>query len=164
MTHFLFKSAGEHRHGSRRVGGRVDVDDVAHTVRAIDEQTFTVQVNGQTSRWRAVAHGDTVHLQRDGRACVVERVDATRSRASGGAAGGAQAPMPGVVVSWVVQPGAAVAKGDALLVIESMKLQMTIAAPHGGTLQELPFAAGQTFQRGAVLAVVRAENPTGDSA
>jgi biotin carboxyl carrier protein len=34
---------------------------------------------------------------------------------------------------------------------------MTIEAPQGGTLEDLPFQPGQTFQRGAVLARVRPE-------
>jgi biotin carboxyl carrier protein len=38
-----------------------------------------------------------------------------------------------------------------------MKLQMTIEAPQSGTLQDLPFQPGQSFQRGAVLARVHPE-------
>ena len=44
---------------------------------------------------------------------------------------------------------------DALLVIESMKLQMTIAAACTGTVEQLPLGVGQTFQRGVVLAQVK---------
>ena len=60
-------------------------------------------------------------------------------------------------MSWLATPGAQVVAGDALLVIESMKLQMTIEAPQSGALEDLPFQPGQTFQRGAVLARVRPE-------
>jgi biotin carboxyl carrier protein len=65
--------------------------------------------------------------------------------------------MPGVVVSLHTAIGRPVAEGDALLVIESMKLQMTIAAPTAGVVAELPLAVGQTFQRGAVLARVQGD-------
>ena len=68
--------------------------------------------------------------------------------------------MPGVVVSLLVQPGQRVRQGDALLVIESMKLQTTLCAACDGTVQELPLAVGQTFQRGALLARIAAEEPT----
>jgi biotin carboxyl carrier protein len=71
--------------------------------------------------------------------------------------------MPGVVVSWLQLPGSSVAAGTPLLVIESMKLQMTIEATQAGILENLPFAEGQTFQRGATLAFVRSENPSGAS-
>ena len=42
-----------------------------------------------------------------------------------------------------------------------MKLQMTIEASQDGVLHELPFKEGQTFQRGAVLALIRSEGGTG---
>jgi 3-methylcrotonyl-CoA carboxylase alpha subunit len=63
--------------------------------------------------------------------------------------------MPGVVVSVQATAGQRVREGDALLVIESMKLQMTIVAACAGTVEPLPLAVGQTFQRGAVLAQVK---------
>ena len=48
----------------------------------------------------------------------------------------------------------AVREGDPLLVIESMKLQSTLFAAIDGSVAELSFAVGQSFQRGAVLARV----------
>ena len=69
--------------------------------------------------------------------------------------------MPGVVVSLLALPGTLVKKGTPLLVIESMKLQMTIEATLDGMLEELPFAEGQTFQRGASLARVRPDSQNG---
>jgi 3-methylcrotonyl-CoA carboxylase alpha subunit len=68
--------------------------------------------------------------------------------------------MPGVVVSTLATVGQRVREGDALLVIESMKLQTTLTAACNGTLQTLPVAVGQTFQRGAVLAQVKPEETT----
>jgi len=71
--------------------------------------------------------------------------------------------MPGVVVSWLTLPGKLVKKGMPLLVIESMKLQMTIEASQDGILEDLPFIEGQTFQRGATLARVRSDSQNGVS-
>jgi biotin carboxyl carrier protein len=58
------------------------------------------------------------------------------------------------VVSLQAAAGQRVKEGDPLLVIESMKLQMTIGAACSGTVTELPVGVGQTFQRNAVLARV----------
>jgi 3-methylcrotonyl-CoA carboxylase alpha subunit len=69
-----------------------------------------------------------------------------------------------VVVSWLTRPGSVVKAGAALLVIESMKLQMTIEATQDGVLEDLPFTEGQTFQRGATLARVRPDSQTGATA
>ena len=106
----------------------------------------------------AVCHGNTLYVQWRGRAWRVERHDPTISHAALAIdhEGQCHAPMPGVVVSCLVQPGQAVALGEALLVIESMKLQATIVAPHPGHVTELPLAVGQSFQRGALLAMVAA--------
>ena len=161
MNRFHFSDQPATRHLVQRLPGTdtLRVDDAPVTVRDDGEGRFVVPLEGRPERLHAVAHGDTVHVQLKGRAWRLERVDPTRSTASGAgaAAGASHAPMPGVVVSLHTALGQAVAEGDALLVIESMKLQMTIAAPAAGVVAELPLAVGQTFQRGAVLARVQAE-------
>lgn len=159
MTTYVFRSDAARRHQVLKRGDHLRVDGTEVPVRALDNSHFVAQAGAGPAHVRVVAHGDTVYVQLNGRACAIERVDPTRSGGAGGAAGqgSAAAPMPGVVVSWLAQPGAQVAAGEALLVIESMKLQMTIEAPQSGTLEDLPFQPGQTFQRGAVLARVRPE-------
>jgi len=62
-----------------------------------------------------------------------------------------RAPMPGTVVSVNATAGQAVARGDPLLVMESMKLETTISAWRDGTVEAIHVAAGQTFERDAVL-------------
>ena len=136
----------------RRPGG-VEIDGSVVQVRAIGGGQFVASVGGRSERLMAAAHGDAIHVQLKGRAFRVERIDATRSRGEGaqGTAGASTAPMPGVVISLQAALGQSVRKGDALLVIESMKLQMTIEAAADGVVAELPLTVGQTFQRGAVL-------------
>lgn len=52
------------------------------------------------------------------------------------------------------QTGDSVAKGDTILIIESMKMEIPIEAPAAGTLQELLVAEGESVNEGQVLAVV----------
>jgi 3-methylcrotonyl-CoA carboxylase alpha subunit len=61
------------------------------------------------------------------------------------------APMPGKVISFAVKPGDKVAKGQALAVMEAMKMEHTIAAPMEGTVAELLFAPGDQVSEGAEL-------------
>ncbi|MBO9514008.1 MAG: acetyl-CoA carboxylase biotin carboxyl carrier protein subunit [Variovorax sp.] len=159
MTTLLFSNAPAERHAVRRHGGGVQVDDATLAVRSLGGGDFVTTVDGRGERLSAVAHGDAIYVQLKGRAWRIERVDATRSRggASAAAAGASVAPMPGVVVSVHAGVGERVRQGDPLLVIESMKLQMTIGAAADGVVAELPFAVGQTFQRGAVLVRTTAE-------
>lgn len=67
------------------------------------------------------------------------------------AAGRLTAPMPGRVVQLFVTAGEAVRRGQALLVIEAMKMEHTIAAPHDGTVAALPYAVGDLVEEGVEL-------------
>lgn len=159
MTSYVLRSdAGQHHQVFKR-GDTLHVDGQPLTVRALDSRHYLAPVGTRPVHVYVATHGDIAYLQLQGRTCVIDRVDPIRCGASGGAAaqGSASAPMPGVVVSWIAAPGAQVVAGEALLVIESMKLQMTIDAPQTGTLEDMPFQPGQTFQRGALLARVRPE-------
>jgi propionyl-CoA carboxylase alpha chain len=70
------------------------------------------------------------------------------------ASGSLLAPMPGTVVSVKVAAGAEVAAGDAVLVLEAMKMQHTVTAPHDGTVTEINVEPGAQVAAGEVLAVV----------
>ncbi len=61
------------------------------------------------------------------------------------------APMNGSVVTLLVDPGQAVAKGDALLVMEAMKMEHTIRAPTAGSVREFYFKPGDLVDGGAEL-------------
>ena len=61
------------------------------------------------------------------------------------------APMPGKVVSFAVMAGDVVKKGQALAVMEAMKMEHTIAAPTDGMVAELLFAPGDQVTEGAEL-------------
>ena len=61
------------------------------------------------------------------------------------------APMPGKVVSFAVKAGDKVKAGQALAVMEAMKMEHTISAPLDGTVAELLFAPGDQVTEGAEL-------------
>ncbi len=59
--------------------------------------------------------------------------------------------MPGTVVEIHTSLGAAVATGDALMTIESMKMQVIISAPRSGIIDRIHYKASATFDKDAVL-------------
>jgi propionyl-CoA carboxylase alpha chain len=58
------------------------------------------------------------------------------------------------VVSVLVEQGAEVAAGQAVLVLEAMKMQHTVAAPYDGVVAAVEVHMGQQVAAGEVLAVV----------
>ncbi|MBV8306630.1 MAG: biotin/lipoyl-binding protein [Gammaproteobacteria bacterium] len=67
------------------------------------------------------------------------------------AVGGLTTPLPGVVVAVPVAVGARVSAGDVLMVIEAMKMEHAITAPHAGTVKTLHFARGDRVPEGSEL-------------
>jgi 3-methylcrotonyl-CoA carboxylase alpha subunit len=65
------------------------------------------------------------------------------------------APMPGTVVKVLVEEGQEVEEGQLLLVLEAMKMEQPVSAPHAGVVHSLPFGEGSLVPGGAVLAEMR---------
>lgn len=66
------------------------------------------------------------------------------------------APIPGVVLRYEVEVGQAVAEGDAVVVLEAMKMENTLPAPVSGTVKALLADLGATVAKDAPLAVISA--------
>jgi len=74
--------------------------------------------------------------------------------AATGAAGIISAPMPGTVLRVEVAVGAAVTKGQTLLVLEAMKMENELMAPQDGTVTELNVSPGVSVNAGDTLVVL----------
>jgi biotin carboxyl carrier protein len=75
-------------------------------------------------------------------------------------AGSLLAPMPGGVVRVLAAQGDPVTAGQALVVLEAMKMEHTVAAPVDGVVAEIHVGPGDQVDTGQVLAVV--EEPEGE--
>jgi biotin carboxyl carrier protein len=64
------------------------------------------------------------------------------------------APLPGLIVEVRVVEGQQVAEGDAVAVVESMKMHLELRAPCPGTVRAVCTTAGQEVAQGEVLAVI----------
>ncbi|MBL0918384.1 MAG: ATP-grasp domain-containing protein [Hydrogenophaga sp.] len=136
---------GDATHTAHIAPGRVVVDGVTHTVNA----TALGDVDGGGA-WQVQVGPHTLALHDLG--------FAPRERAGGGsAARELRAPFNGKLVAVHAQPGARVAKGDALLAIESMKIEHQIAAPRDGVVEAVSVAPGQQVAPGQLLITFAAE-------
>jgi oxaloacetate decarboxylase alpha subunit/pyruvate carboxylase subunit B len=64
------------------------------------------------------------------------------------------APMPGMIVKYLKKEGDAVTKGEAVVVLEAMKMENALVAPCDGIFKSIKFKSGDTVAKGATLCVI----------
>ena len=114
--------------------------------------TFDLEFDGRRIRTDTWQRAETVHVFTKDGATQIQELDVLAHSGDGAGEGGRlTAPMPGKVVSFAVKAGDTVKKGQALAVMEAMKMEHTIAAPADGTVAELLYAPGDQVAEGAEL-------------
>jgi 3-methylcrotonyl-CoA carboxylase alpha subunit len=117
-----------------------------------DASAIDITLDGERLALQVYRTGDVVHVFAAHGSTQITVVDALAHAGDVQQEGGRlTAPMPGKVVSFAVKAGDAVKKGQALAVMEAMKMEHTIAAPSDGTVGELLFAPGDQVTEGAEL-------------
>jgi acetyl-CoA/propionyl-CoA carboxylase biotin carboxyl carrier protein len=116
---------------------------------------LVIEGNGGVTRTvEVVRDRDAVWLVDDG---VPTRWAPALDRAGARAGGGAlDAPMPGTVIAVRTEPGATVAEGDTLVVLESMKMELAIQAPADGVVTDVYVAAGDRVAQAEPLVALDA--------
>ena len=111
-----------------------------------------LQYAGQRTQALVYAQGESDHVFTPRGATRIEALDLlAHAGETAGEGGRLTAPMPGKVVSFAVQAGDKVSKGQALAVMEAMKMEHTSAAPQDGVVAELLYAPGDQVTEGAEL-------------
>jgi acetyl-CoA carboxylase biotin carboxylase subunit len=113
---------------------------------------------GLRERYRVIEDGERIHVQSGGIAASFDVVPRFRDLSAEGAADGCVAPMPGKIIKVLVKDGDVVTAGQSLLVMEAMKMEHTLTAPHDGTVSALRAEPGLQVDGGAVLAVILVES------
>jgi 3-methylcrotonyl-CoA carboxylase alpha subunit len=124
--------------------------NVTASARRAQDGAIDVELGGRHSRATVVrnaggltifAAGASYRLEFE-RAAVAEEEDP---------AGRLVSPLPGSVIQVLVGSGEAVIKGQALMIIEAMKMEHTISAPKRGTVKQIYFSKGEQVAEGAQL-------------
>jgi acetyl-CoA/propionyl-CoA carboxylase biotin carboxyl carrier protein len=144
-------------HGEVRIDdGTVSAGERTWTEVAIrfdEDGAARVTLDGVERRYAVYTSDDAIWIERDGHHLELR----TRRRSSGEESAlvdSLQAPMPGKVLIVNVADGDVVAKGQVLVVLESMKMELAITAPHAGTVADMRLRPGdQVTVRQPLLAV-----------
>ncbi|WP_089105205.1 acetyl-CoA carboxylase biotin carboxylase subunit [Streptomyces hyaluromycini] len=129
------------------------VEYAPHGTHTVTADRVSVTVDGV----RHTFHRAADWIGRDGDAWQVrdhDPVAASLSRTAHAGADSLTAPMPGTVTVVKVAVGDEVTAGQSLLVVEAMKMEHVISAPHAGTVAELDVKPGATVAMDQVLAVI----------
>ena len=111
-----------------------------------------VDLDGLRRRHLALRQGDSLYLEWQGELVQVRRYDAiAEAEAAHAHHGGLGAPMNGSIVRILVQPGQSVEAGAALVVLEAMKMEHSIRAPHAGVVKSLYCSEGELVAEGTAL-------------
>ncbi|NJD76696.1 MAG: oxaloacetate decarboxylase subunit alpha [Candidatus Methanoperedens sp.] len=103
---------------------------------------FKVEVDGDLFNVKIISAGGGMS---------VRQADAERPKALDGAI---TASMQGMVLKVKVKKGDTVAKGDTVIVLEAMKMENNVHAPHAGTVKEIFVKEGSTVSAGDTLMVI----------
>jgi biotin carboxyl carrier protein len=115
-----------------------------------DEVTFTLDSQrlhaylAEDGQQRYIAFDADVHT-------LVKNEGIRRKRATGAGENNLTASMPGQVVRVLVKEGNEVKRGETLVLLEAMKMEIRVTAPHHGKVAKIMCAAGQIMERGQAL-------------
>ena len=136
----------------------VRINDVEHVVDVEEtaRDRFVVHLGDRVVDVALVAHEDaqiaSVEIGTVGTPAAAPGVPAApRPAASGSGLSTVTAPMPGVVLSVAVTPGAVVTRGQLLLVLEAMKMKNDIRADRDGVIASVSVAAGDQVRHGDTM-------------
>jgi len=146
------------KHSTKWVEEKLDLSKLVSTTgetqqnsEGLVEKSTVVEVNGKrfdVKVWVPPAGGTAPTAQK------TRSASRGASQSAGAASGTITAPMQGTVIKVLVTEGQTVAQGDAVLVLEAMKMENQIQADKAGTVSKINCKAGDTVGSGDVLLVI----------
>ena len=136
----------------READGAIRIGDLRYTVEAIGDAFYSVS-DGE-SRWiiAVAGSGDERWVFVDGQVDRIEVDTASGSRRRASSSGHElSSPMPATVVNIHVEPGATATRGDVLLTLEAMKMELAIRAPRDGVVGAIHCKVGDLVAPGVNL-------------
>ena len=102
-------------------------------------KTFVIKLNGAV---QTVAVKDKFDL-------LLEKMGMTAANTS--KVNNIKAPMPGLIIDLKIKAGDTVNAGDALLILEAMKMENVLKSPGGGTIKAIKVKKGDSVEKGQIL-------------
>lgn len=163
MHHVQYNSGDATIDVQYRVGARGHVDVVVDgsertgTIVSCDDGTLALVLDDVHRVCRIFARGDTHYVHSSLGTSELHEVPRFPTHGGEEVHGGCIAPMPGRILAVHATLDQRVAKGDTLVILEAMKMEHAVTAPHDGVVREVRVDIGQQVDAGAVLVVLEEE-------
>ncbi|MBZ0278455.1 MAG: biotin/lipoyl-binding protein, partial [Anaerolineae bacterium] len=119
---------------------------------AVNNDGWLLTLGSERELLYSVVQGDQRHVNVNGRDITLTVPDTrSRKRRQSGGSGDLKAQMPGQVMGVLVSVGDTVERGQTLVILEAMKMEIRVAAPGNGTVKRLLVAKGDVVERGQLL-------------
>ena len=146
--------------------GRVESGELSWEARVqpgADPGRLAIELDGVLRHYAVALDGEqAVWIARDGHHLELRTLRQDRRQANT-PSGSLQAPMPGTVLIVQVQNGDLVQEGDVLILLESMKMELSVTAPHAGVVSGLSLRPGDRVELGqSLVAVIAPETTSAD--
>ncbi|MGZ4387005.1 MAG: ATP-binding protein [Gaiellaceae bacterium] len=128
-------------------------ESVPAAIERLDDETVRVELGGVSRLYRIARDGEALWIGREGAALSARRTGQLRQSESAHVEA-LEAPMPGVVVLVHARNGDRIKRGDPLLVLESMKMEMPIRSPQSGRVDRLMVEEGDRVRLRQPLALI----------
>lgn len=139
---------------SRRQSYRVSIEDRVYAV-SVDlsaSDVMRLRVNDEQHNVIVAQDGSTRFVAVDGNVITLSVPDSSRARRRHHAGEDSlTASMPGQVIKVLVSDGDEVERGQTLVILEAMKMEIRVSAPHEGRVAKVHIDEGQVVDRGDVL-------------
>lgn len=116
----------------------------------IDGKSYEAYVSPDDEKWEVLLRGRLFQAEVED-----EREKRLRTAGGGGAAASGEfhlkAPMPGLVVTILIEEGQPVKKGQVLMILESMKMQNELKSPRDGVASRVKVRPGETVEQKQTL-------------
>lgn len=133
----------------------ITVDGFPYKVEAkkLNDGKIEFTLNGEIYKALVTKDGDYRLVFHEGHSFKVRKTETSSlmSDDQGLVADKVTAPMPGVIIQYLVNEGEEVKANQKVVILEAMKMQNTLVSPYDGTVSKVPFKAGDQVQEGAEL-------------
>ena len=117
-------------------------------------KNYTITVNGNVYDVTVEENGASAPVAAPRKAAAPAAKAAAPKAAAGAGSVKVEAGAAGKVFKIEANVGQAVKKGDAVVIIEAMKMEIPVVAPQDGTVASIDVAVGDAIEAGAVLATL----------